>query len=175
MDQCDINRHKNMASQLGMPKGTAANRLRKLVLFDVLKRHNENICYRCNQQIESVDELSIEHKEPWENRDAALFWDMRNIAFSHLLCNIRAARPGALGKPSHRRITPPNGTAWCRSCNKFLPVENFSKHNQNWNGIRRDCRKCSKEYKDKIRGNIMPDSVIGNTSLSESENSRSES
>lgn len=73
--------------QLGMPIGTAANRLRKMVLFDVLQRHGENMCVRCGAGIESVDDLSIEHLKSWLYGDTALFWSMDNIAFSHLSCN----------------------------------------------------------------------------------------
>ncbi|HEX8140939.1 MAG TPA: hypothetical protein VF544_25460, partial [Pyrinomonadaceae bacterium] len=51
---------------LGMPHGTANARLRKMILFDLLRRHGENICFNCAQKIETVGELSIEHKRPWE-------------------------------------------------------------------------------------------------------------
>jgi hypothetical protein len=77
---------------LGMPHGTAFGRLRKIVLFSVLKRHEENICARCSKEIETVEELSIEHLKPWEGISVELFWDVDNIAFSHLHCNIKAHR-----------------------------------------------------------------------------------
>ncbi len=79
------NRNKN--EFLGMPFGTAQSRLRKMMLFDLLKRHNENICYRCGREIESIDELSLEHKKAWLNVSLELFWDLGNLAFSHLHCN----------------------------------------------------------------------------------------
>jgi hypothetical protein len=47
------------------PSGTASARLRKLVMFRLVKRLGEDICYRCACKIETVGELSIEHKEPW--------------------------------------------------------------------------------------------------------------
>lgn len=42
------------------------------------------------KKINTVDELSIEHKEPWENSDnpKELFFNLDNISFSHLKCNI---------------------------------------------------------------------------------------
>ena len=40
-----MNNNKKKQNQLGMPIGTATNRLKKLVMFDILKRHNENFCY----------------------------------------------------------------------------------------------------------------------------------
>ena len=82
---------------LGMPFGTATHRLRKMVLFSILKRHGENICYACGNLIESVEELSMEHKEQWEGRNSDLFWDVNNIAFSHRACNRPHLIPGGSG------------------------------------------------------------------------------
>lgn len=152
-----------MSVQLGMPRGTAANRLRKLVLFDVLRKHGENLCYRCEQKIEKAEELSIEHKKPWEGINVELFWDLANIAFSHLSCNCAAGKkPDWKGKPSERRIEVPVGKSWCRTHKQFLPTENFCKHNQTWNGLKRDCRDCEKKYKNFYRyGRVSEDSADG--------------
>ena len=84
--------NEEKSRQLGMPFGTANNRLRKLIIFNLLKRHSENICFRCGKVIETIDDLSIEHKKPWMHANIALFWDMENIAFSHMHCNISIAR-----------------------------------------------------------------------------------
>lgn len=80
--------------QLGMPLGTASNRLRKLLLFTLAQRQQLNVCHRCQQPIVTVDDLSIEHKQPWLDSDTPreLFFDISNIAFSHLKCNIATAR-----------------------------------------------------------------------------------
>ncbi len=43
----------------GVPVGTAAGRLRKIVMFDLARRLGEEICYRCGERIEPADELSI--------------------------------------------------------------------------------------------------------------------
>ena len=149
MKQHEVDRHRGMSEQLGMPRGTAANRLRKLVLFDVLKRHNENACYRCSEIIESAEQLSIEHKQPWEHVDARLFWDLDNIAFSHLSCNSAAGRKGLSG--TIQRKIGPKGTAWCSTHQQFLPIENFSLHSKNWRGLCYECKNCQKEYKDFVR------------------------
>ena len=78
---------------LGMPMGTAAGRWRKAVMFDLVRRLGENICYRCGSEIASADVLSIEHKDAWERADdpVATFFSLENIGFSHLSCNIGAA------------------------------------------------------------------------------------
>jgi len=87
--------------QLGMPFGTAANRLKKLVLFDLLKRHGENVCFQCGKEILYAEQLSIEHKKPWLHVDAKLFWDLNNIAFSHNVCNGANSRHRVRGPISH--------------------------------------------------------------------------
>lgn len=87
-----MNRKKNI--QLGMPYGTACNKLRKSLLFSLIKELNKNVCYQCGKIIESEDELSIEHKIPFLDSEdpKKLFFDLNNIAFSHLKCNAKAAR-----------------------------------------------------------------------------------
>jgi len=73
---------------LGMPVGTAQHRLRKMILFSLLVKHKENVCFRCGQVIDTVDDLSVEHMKPWASvDDPNLFWNLDNIAFSHLQCN----------------------------------------------------------------------------------------
>jgi hypothetical protein len=156
MKQFEIDRHRNMSTQLGMPRGTAANRLRKLVLFDLLKRHNENICYRCKKNIEQAEDLSIEHIKPWEHVDVALFWDLSNIAFSHLRCNCAAARRPVV-QLKHRR-TAPEGMNWCRTHKQFLPVDRFSTQPSRWNGLCYDCKDCTNTAKREARRS--PDGVM---------------
>lgn len=88
------------AEILGMPFGTATNRLRRAIIFRLLKKLGEDKCFQCGTAIEQLVDLSIEHKMPWAG-DAAMFWDLENIAFSHLKCNIGAAnreRPRRKGK-----------------------------------------------------------------------------
>ena len=84
-------RSQDIAQQLGMSLGTASGRLRKMLLFRQLKKHNENVCSRCNQPIDTIDELSMEHIKPWEGRSSDLFWDLDNVAFSHRRCNVAFA------------------------------------------------------------------------------------
>lgn len=82
------------AKQLGMPPGTAANKLRKSILFKLLKESKQNFCFQCGAEIETEEELSIEHKVPYLDSEdpKKLFFDLDNIAFSHLFCNIGASR-----------------------------------------------------------------------------------
>lgn len=99
-------RNNKKNEQLGMPFGTASARLRKSILFSLLKETNKNICFQCGKPIELEDELSIEHKVPWLDSDNPKdrFFDISNIAFSHLSCNVSAARRARESKrDSHRK------------------------------------------------------------------------
>ena len=74
---------------LGMPFGTAQNRLRKMLMFRLAQAAGMDFCYRCDNKIESADELSIDHKIAWLHVSVDLFWDLDNIAFAHRRCNKR--------------------------------------------------------------------------------------
>jgi hypothetical protein len=68
---------------LGIPIGTAAGRLRKLVMFELVKRLGLDVCFRCSKSIETAATLSIEHKDSWQSAadPIAAFFDLDNIAF----------------------------------------------------------------------------------------------
>jgi hypothetical protein len=80
--------------QLGMPIGTATHQLRKQILFSLVMRCGLDICFQCGMRITRVEDLSIEHKVPWLDSDdpVRLFFDLSNISFSHLRCNVSAGR-----------------------------------------------------------------------------------
>ena len=81
-------RYKNTVKAfLGMDKGTAMHRLRKMIMFELAKKAGMDRCHRCKLLITDIAEFSIEHIEPWLWKDVKLFWDINNIAFSHLSCN----------------------------------------------------------------------------------------
>ncbi len=85
--------NEKKSRMLGMPHGTAANRLRKNILFALLTSRSGGVqCFQCRKVISSVEDLSIEHKEPWMQADDPVesFFDLNNIAFSHLSCNVAA-------------------------------------------------------------------------------------
>ena len=80
--------------QLGMSIGTASNQLRKLIIFNLIQQLNQDICFQCGEKIQSINELSIEHKVPYlhSKNPKELFFDLNNVAFSHLSCNCASAR-----------------------------------------------------------------------------------
>jgi len=79
--------NENKNKFLGMPYGTACHRLRKMVMFDLLKQLDKNFCYKCSKIIKNIDDLSMDHKKPWLWVDKVLFWDLDNVTFSHVRCN----------------------------------------------------------------------------------------
>lgn len=85
---------------LGVSFGSACNKLRKLLLFKLATDAGRTMCHRCGEQIATLDEFSIEHKASWERAADPLvaFFNLENIAFSHLTCNV-----GAASKP-HKRF-----------------------------------------------------------------------
>lgn len=87
------NNNKKKNDLLGMPHGTATGRLRKAILFQLVQETNKDICFRCGNKIESIDDLSIEHKTSWQSSKNPVesFFDLKNITFSHLDCNISSA------------------------------------------------------------------------------------
>jgi hypothetical protein len=130
--------NRKAVETLGMPQGTASGRLRKMLLFRQLKKHDENICVRCSGVIETVEELSVEHIKPWEGISAELFWDLDNVAFSHMKCNVPHVRHGA----PWRKIAAPEGQSWCFDCESFKVVEEFDKNAIRWNGLHSKCKFC---------------------------------
>jgi 5-methylcytosine-specific restriction endonuclease McrA len=134
--------NQRKVDQLGMPFGTAMNRLRKRVLFHLLLRLGETKCFHCGKGIKSETELSLEHKIAWLGNNTSLFWDLDNIAFSHLRCNVGAGnRSKPRGGGQNKKIGA-YGTAWCAKHKMFLLRERFAKNRRNWNGLESYCRDC---------------------------------
>lgn len=86
-------REEKRTKMLGMSSGCAQHRLRKSLMFSMAKKLNITKCFRCNKEIECEVDFSIDHKIGWESKENSveLFFDIENIAFSHLSCNIGAA------------------------------------------------------------------------------------
>lgn len=113
---------KKKDEQLGQSYGSANNKLKKNILFKYITLAGENFCFRCGAEITSVDDFTVDHKEPWLYNDITLFWSLDNIAFSHAKCNIAAARSrinnsdtcirGHKGK----RLRNENGDTHCYEC-----------------------------------------------------------
>lgn len=87
-------RKQKKSEQLGIPYGTACNRLRKSILFRMVQKLNLDVCSLCGKLIEDNKQFSIQHDTPWLDSESPieLFFDLDNISFAHLFCNGAAAR-----------------------------------------------------------------------------------
>ncbi len=106
-------------------------------------------CFRCDEQILNIKDFTIDHKKEWLYNDKNLFWDINNIAFSHLSCNSAAAR-----QPN--KIEHPENMSWCSKCKIFYSLDSFYKQPPNTkdktrNNLRRMCKKCSNKQRTKSR------------------------
>lgn len=126
MRKCRVDK-KN---QLGIDPGTAAHQLKKLILFDLLKQLKKNYCYQCASEIETPEELSIEHKTPWlhSNDPKGLFFDLSNIAFSHLSCNVGAARRAV--EAVHPSATYYAKGCRCSKCKEIVKLDRRRQRNE---------------------------------------------
>lgn len=118
--------------KLGMNHTTASRKLLRMILFNILKKHGENVCCKCGLEIIDINRLSVEHKIPWLNNGIHLFWDLDNIAFSHIKCNISTYAP--------KRNKVPYGTKWCGRCKQYLPFEIYGNIKHSY------CDKCNVKY-----------------------------
>lgn len=93
------NINKVKSEQLGMSFSTASHQLRKMIMFKLIQECGLDNCHRCGEKIE-IENLSIEHIENWLHSESPkeLFFDLDNIAFSHMSCNFAHAR-----KPESKR------------------------------------------------------------------------
>ena len=76
-----------------MNPSTASNRLVKDVLWKLIQQTGQSACCKCGEPM-SRETFSIEHLTPWLDSENPLhsYFDLDNIAFSHLKCNIEDGR-----------------------------------------------------------------------------------
>lgn len=74
---------------LGMPLGTARNRLVNSVIRRLAVLAGVATCHRCGEALESDEDISMDHVKDWFQKEngIALFFDPENVAFSHKKCN----------------------------------------------------------------------------------------
>ena len=114
---------KKKKMQLGMNPSTASGRLVKDILWSLITETNKNICYKCNE-VMCRKTFSVEHKEPWlDSLDPLkLYFDLDNIAFTHLRCNIKDSRR----RPPSKCGTPTQYNKYgcrCEPCKKAKVIE----------------------------------------------------
>lgn len=151
------NSNKIKSDQLGMSGGKAQHKLRKMILFMLVQETGRDKCFKCGGLIESVDELSIEHKQPWLHVSPELFWDLDNIAFSHLRCNTpdrpyltSQAHIGNLYSLKHKD----DGTAWCGGCKSYKSIVEFHLNARQPHGVHTQCKDCRSNIRKTLRASV---------------------
>lgn len=73
---------------LGMRFSSARARLERSLLFKLAVECGYK-CYRCGGEL-TKETFSVEHKQPWmrSSDPAGSFFDLENISFSHMRCNL---------------------------------------------------------------------------------------
>jgi hypothetical protein len=96
------------------------NKLRKRILFSLLIKQSKNICFRCGKEIIEIKDLSIDHKIPWLDSDNPKinFYNLENIAFSHLSCNCSCAKRMKKKKIVHGKSNSYKNGCRCKLCRK---------------------------------------------------------
>ncbi len=96
------NSDKKLENVLGMKIQTAKGKLERLMILDAYRKLGMGNCHRCGFSIDSVEEMSIEHKRSYGGNVAKgiesnpdLFWDLDNICLSHYWCNCSAGCGGS--------------------------------------------------------------------------------
>ncbi|MCB1711155.1 MAG: HNH endonuclease [Candidatus Riesia sp.] len=135
------NSNNKKKEQLGVAQGTARNKLIKKLMFSMAQELGKTSCYRCQKEIENIDNFSVEHKTPWLDSEdpKGLYFDLDNIAFSHLKCNVRASRA-----TNRKEVT--EGKLTCTSCNKEKELSFFDKAYNTNTGYRGKCKDCRRVY-----------------------------
>jgi hypothetical protein len=77
---------------LGESFSNANYRLSRDLLFHFAVVKSGHHCHRCGEPL-TRETFSIEHIEDWMNHEdpVAMFFDLDNIAYSHIACNTQAA------------------------------------------------------------------------------------
>lgn len=122
---------------LGVNPATANYQLHRRLVFAMAQQLNLAVCFRCGHTIVDVSDLSIEHKKSWRSaaNPRAAFFDLENVAFSHLRCNCAA------GGGSNKKYATKAGrkTAYSR------------RNKERWNRQRRDKRHDARSASGRLR------------------------
>lgn len=111
--------------QLGMNPSTASGRLVKDLLWNFVETTGQMACCKCGEPM-SRETFSIEHVTPWLDSDdpVGLYFEIENISYSHLRCNVEAARKTLVETPCGTR------GAYRKGCKCSLCVEAQTGYNR---------------------------------------------
>ena len=149
-----------------MPFGTASARLKRKILWSLLAELNRVDCSRCNEPMTEAT-FSVDHIVDWQDNSVGLFWDIGNISWSHLSCNVGAARRST--KPvskitrarvsdslrttyENRREVAPKGLSWCSTHQEFLKESAFHSSKYRWSNRSKQCISCRSKASPLVHG-----------------------
>ena len=124
---------KKKAELLGMNPATAAHRLRQNLLFDFVVKSGAK-CFRCGEELTRED-FSVEHKSSWVKSETPResFFDLDNVAYSHLSCNCRAVHDEAFrGHPSWYQVK--EHKCKCDECRNLVATTNAKRKRRQKSG-----------------------------------------
>jgi hypothetical protein len=137
------------ARLLGMPFDVATRLLQKQIIVAWARRLGLASCFRCGGLV-TVETLSFDHKASWMRSPDPLgfYFDIENIALSHLRCNASAAY-SAKGAQTH--------------CKRGHPFDEKNTYIRKKCGTNRKkyrlCRTCNRHtqsrYRDSLKGVVQ--------------------
>lgn len=114
-----------------MNPSTASGRLVKDLLWNFIKLNGQDTCSKCGEEMGRHD-FSIEHITPWlDSEDPfGLFFDLENIAYSHLSCNVGARRRELAKCGTRSAYIRGCRCDLCRNANMIYQRASYSKENR---------------------------------------------
>lgn len=110
----------------------------------------------------TIEDFTLEHKKPWMDVAPALFWDLDNVAFSHLGCNSSAARQSPeknrnmLSNKRTHNVNAPEGMAWCAGHKNYISIEEFHKcRTRPPLGVQPYCKECCRTKVSRLLESFM--------------------
>lgn len=154
---------------LGMSAGKARNILVKRVLLSLAEALGRDICFRCRQPIGDASLLSLDHVVDWLEVGPSAYFDVNNIAFSHLSCNCAAGNGNRVrGKLARERRFDTDGGRRCDSCRRYRDIDHFGRESRSPDGIARTCKHCKTLKNAQHRARLKKNATM-RTDLTESE------
>jgi len=118
--------------QLGMNPSTASNRLVKDILWKFICDTGQDICCKCSEPL-TRSSFSIEHIVPWLDSEdpVKLFFDLENISFSHLKCNVSDKRQSKTAQcGTHSKYTTGCRCFDCTEANRLYARSLYTKESR---------------------------------------------
>ena len=91
-----------------------------MLFFRLVQEVGLDYCHRCDEKIENYKQLSVDHIETWLHKSNDLFWDIDNIAYSHLSCNsAKSASSTENPHPSYVSYSTGCRCEGCKECKRI--------------------------------------------------------